>query len=431
MTLTSNGDSPVTVQLRSCDTYTYKGYPTVFESTSKTSFMKLDSANCFHQSAEKPISTSKHRGAGDDLKGKGEKKGNLDCNEDMGKSNIGRQPEIKREEYAWDNSEENKAKGQNERNEIKRRLPRWAELLQAGHPNTLLESQFAETERIKNGIDLIPAFRSHGWPEVAREWIKRERKWPSPEIVSKIAREGFHLVAKSAKLNGNPDCDFRISFSHSEYLLSQEMNDVQRDCYVCMKKFQRAYLCTQPKSLVSFHLKNILLQTIEATGAEMRNDSNRVECMMVLLRNLLTALAKKDLRHFFVRSYNLFGVDYIENPQSLEFLATKVEEILENPMRFFKQLIQNREETREDRKEERVSQRNVPEGEQSKSSKPATGQGNDKLGEGLSRDSCAIQPKTENEGVPLLLTKAIQESYSAGSYRYHDLKDVYQKVTKN
>ena len=182
--------------------------------------------------------------------------------------------------------------------------------------------------------------------------------------------------------------------------------------------------------MVSFHLKNILLQTIEATGAEMWNDSNRVECMMVLLRNLLTALTKRDLRHFFVRSYNLFGVDYIENPQSLEFLATKVEEILENPMRFFKQLIQNREETREDRKEERVSQTKVPEGGQSKSSKPATGQGNDKLGEGLSRDSCAIQPKTENEGVPLLLTKAIQESYSAGSYRYHDLKNVYQKVTK-
>ena len=106
----------------SCGTYTYKGYPTVFESTSKTSFMKLDSANCFHQLAENPISTCKHRGAGDDLKGKGEKKGNLNCIEDMGKSNIGRQPEIKREEYAWDNSEENKTKGQNERNEIKRRL---------------------------------------------------------------------------------------------------------------------------------------------------------------------------------------------------------------------------------------------------------------------------------------------------------------------
>ena len=152
MTLTSNGDSPVTVQLQSCDTYTYKGYPTVFESTSKTSFMKLDSANCFHQLAENPISTCKHRGAGDDLKGKGEKKGNLNCIEDMGKSNIGRQPEIKREEYAWDNSEENKTKGQNERNEIKRRLSWWAELLQAGHPDTLLESQFADTERIKNGM---------------------------------------------------------------------------------------------------------------------------------------------------------------------------------------------------------------------------------------------------------------------------------------
>ena len=216
---------------------------------------------------------------------------------------------LKKKEYAWDNSEENKANGQNERNELGRRLSRWVDIMRAGHQNKPLETQFADTERIKNGIDLIPAFRSYGWPKVAREWIKRERKWPSPDIVSKVINEGYHLVAKSAKLNGNPDCDFRMSFSHAEYLLSQEMNDIQRDCYVCMKKIHRAYLRTQPKSLVSFHLKNSFLHTIEATGAEMWNDRNRVECMMVLLRNLLTALKKRDKQQFFLKSYNLIGVD--------------------------------------------------------------------------------------------------------------------------
>lgn len=430
MTLTSNGDSCVTVQSQSCDTYADHRYPTVFEFTSKPSMMNSYSANNFHHFTKNSISTGKQRGAGDDLEGKIEKKEHLDCNEDIGKSNTDRQSQVKKEEFAWDNGKEKKAKGQNETNELKRRLSRWAELMQAGQRNKTLETQFLDTERVENGIDLIPAFRSHSWPNVAREWINRERKWPSPDIVSKVISEGYHLVAKSAKLNGNPDRDFRISFSHAEYLLSQEMNDIQRDCYVCMKKIHRAYLCTQPKSLVSFHLKNILLQTIEETGVEKWTDSNRAECMMVLLQNLLTALTKRNLRHFFVRSYNLFGVDYIENPQILEFLAMKVEAILENPMRFYKQLIQNRGETRGETKEERVSQKRIREDERSTSSKPATGEGNDTLGGSSSKDSWAIQQKRENEAVPLLPTKATRESCSAGSHRYHDLKDVYQVVTE-
>ena len=44
------------------------------------------------------------------------------------------------------------------------------------------------------GFDFVPAFLCNGWPKVAREWIKRERKWPSPDVVHKILQEGFHLV---------------------------------------------------------------------------------------------------------------------------------------------------------------------------------------------------------------------------------------------
>ena len=130
------------------------------------------------------------------------------------------------------------------------------------------------------GLDFVPAFKSQGWPKVAQEWVKRKRKWPSPDMVDKVIQEGFHLVVNAPENDGNPDCDFRISFSHAEYLLSQEMNDVQRECYRCLKKCHRAYLSTEPKSLVSFHLKNILLRTIEETGAEMWTESNRANCMM-------------------------------------------------------------------------------------------------------------------------------------------------------
>ena len=78
-------------------------------------------------------------------------------------------------------------------------------------------------------------------------------------------------------------------------------------------------------------------------------------------------------------------------------------------------------------------QKNFSDGEQSPSSRPATGQGNDKLSESppKKKGSCVIQPKEENVAVPFLPMKATQESCSAGSYRYHDLQDVYQVVNED
>ena len=205
----------------------------------------------------------------------------------------------------------------------------------------------------------MPALRSHGWPKVAREWIKRERKWPSHTVVESVIQEGFHLVVKHPK-NGNPDCDFRISFGHVEYLLSQEMNEIQRNCYRCLKRYHRAYLAVDPKGLVTFHLKNFLLQTIEETGAEVWTENNRAKCMLKLLGSLLEALRKKELRHFFVKSYNLFGGDYIESPNILESLAGKVEQIINNPIQFAKAITQNRESEASQR-EERVPTRDLTE----------------------------------------------------------------------
>ena len=193
---------------------------------------------------------------------------------------------------------------------------------------------------VEAGIDFVPALRSPGWPKVAQEWIRRDRKWPSPEVVGNVIKDGFHLVVKSSKIGGNPNCDFRISFSHAEYLLSLELNDIQRECYRCLKKYHRAYLSKYPKGLVTFHLKNILFQTIEETGSEVWTESNQAVCLMKLLRNLLKALTDKHLPHFFVKSYNMFCVDYIEDPEVLESLASKVGEIMENPMQFAIELIQ-------------------------------------------------------------------------------------------
>ena len=258
----------------------------------------------------------------------------------------------------------------------------------------------------EGGFDFVPAFKAPGWPMVAQEWIRRERKWPSQEVIDQILQEGFHLVVKAPKNGGNLECDFRISFANAEFLLSRELNEVQRECYRCLKKFHRAYLSTKPKSLVSFHLKNLFLKTVEETGAEMWTQSNRVECMMKLFRNLLEALRKRDLRHFFVRSYNLFSVDYIEDLNILEPLVEICEKINENPMQFVRKLTQ-RQNSEQTKKEQNCM--------------PAlTTQGQSDVHQEV---SCKGTEREFKEAIN-------QESSLITSFRYHDLKDIFLSTSK-
>ena len=326
------------------------------------------------------------------------------------------------------------AKRENEKikHEIRAMYNRWVENL-LGVETQTEQTQFQGTEkarlheRVKFGMDIVPAFRTSGWPEVARGWISRKRMWPSPDIVDKIVQEGCHLVVKPPKANGNPVCDFRISFSHAEYLLSKDMNDIQRECYRCLKRFHRAYLATQPASLVTFHLKNILLQTIEEIGVENWTESNRADCMIKLLGNLLNALRNKDLRHFFVRSYNLFGVDYIDDPKILEFLARRVEQIMNDPVRFSKQLIQKQGDTRQIKMDECVSVENAPNLDETLSAKSVAGQRD----EGFKGFSCLRnydnKRKKENEAEVALMAEDAKQGINP-SRPMHGLNEIICEI---
>ena len=286
-------------------------------------------------------------------------------------------------------------------------------LSKAAAKNTEQDSKEQQTPNntpvtpIVGGFDLVPALKCSGWPKVAMEWINRERYWPSPDIVAKVVHEGFHLVVKSSKKDIAPECDFRLSFSQAEYLLSQEMNDTQRDCYRCLKTFHRGYLkkvetsssseeaktTEMSKGLVTFHLKNIFLKTIESTDPEMWNDDNRTECMRMLFGNLLEALIARDLRHYFVDSYNLFCEDYIDNPEILDYLAEKVVKIIDDPEGVAKCI---------DEKEKKL-------------------QKGDNAGKG-SGDGQSSSPSLANSEQG---RAAVQGN---SGYRYHDLKDTYLAV---
>ena len=205
-----------------------------------------------------------------------------------------------------------------------------------------LYTNFPETCTQSASIDIVPALQARGWPKVAREWINRKRHWPSPEIVHTIIQEGFHLVVKPPKGGGCSDTMFRLSFSHAEYLLSQQLNDVQRKCYRSLKKYYKVCLQTKPKSLATYHLKTLFLQTCEETRADMWTEENMTTCMMRLLANLFSALSEKYLRHFFIKECNLFDAGNIDNPHLLHSLAVKVEHFMRSPMDFSPRLLPTR-----------------------------------------------------------------------------------------
>ncbi|XP_078342257.1 uncharacterized protein LOC144628079 [Oculina patagonica] len=399
----------------------------------KTNGDQTQETESSHEFLKQPM--SKEGTASQGLEGKNETKKNGDCNSDQNESNVERQAIVQKvEETSKDVTHNLKTKEYDENRELNRRIQnRYLEHMFGTGSETkkalTQKAKLKDTERVKSGIDFVPAFRSPRWPKVAREWIKRERKWPAPDVIDKVIQEGFHLVVKPPKNNGNPECDFRISFSHAEYLLSQEMNDIQRECYRCLKRYYRAYLSTQPKSLVSFHLKNIFLQTIEETSAESWTESNRAHCMMKILENLLDALRKKDVRHFFVRSYNLFGEDYIEKPEILESLADKVQDIMESPIQFTKQLILKQEDAKDCKKKEIPAKENFPNDEPTSFAKPVTHEEQKKTDEVSSEGSDDTQYKKDKATVPLIPKKTTQGNDSP-EYRYHDLKDAYLEVTK-
>lgn len=79
---------------------------------------------------------------------------------------------------------------------------------------------------------------------------------------------------------------------------------------------------------------------IEEIGVYMWIESNRVECMMKFFWNFFEVFIKRYLLYFFVRLYNLFCVDYIEEFYIMELLVEKVKEIMQYFMKFVKELVE-------------------------------------------------------------------------------------------
>ena len=103
-----------------------------------------------------------------------------------------------------------------------------------------------------------------------------------------------------------------------------------------LEEISHSFLSTEPKGLVTFTSEESLP---ENDWGNICGDVDRASCILKLLGNLLDALRKKYLPHYFVTSYNLFCYDYIESNCISETLAEKVDQIIENPIQFAEKLV--------------------------------------------------------------------------------------------
>lgn len=191
--------------------------------------------------------------------------------------------------------------------------------LQASFWQSVFESIL---EKIWRCCELVLAINCDGWPHNALEWIYRERKWPPDEIIEKVSKAGFHVVAKSSH-EGN----FRLSFSRAEGILIENLNKVQQKVIRAFKAVIKYLLpCNSEETLCSYHLKTIAFWHLEKSSIESWVKENVASHLLDMLKELAQALRRKNLPMYFLREYNLFNG--IEDLTELETLSNKVEAIL-------------------------------------------------------------------------------------------------------
>lgn len=166
-------------------------------------------------------------------------------------------------------------------------------------PNTSIK--LAVSRKLE--VDLVFALEVSGWPLPAEPWKTRRRQWPNREVVERIVQKGHHVVPKPSP-GGNPDTEWRISFSKAELTLSKNMTQTQKNSYKFLKVIA-AEEFSNPKILCSYHLKTTLLWALEKLPSDYWSDSKIGERVLGLLDDLLGYLTSRKLPNYFIPEMNL------------------------------------------------------------------------------------------------------------------------------
>ena len=178
-------------------------------------------------------------------------------------------------------------------------------------------------------VDHVPSLKLGFWPTITQSWLKRDRLWPSPEILRRIEEAGCHVVPKYSD-GGDEEHEWRLSFSLPEKILAESRSSTQNLVYIifkCLFNQHIRILDAGDKYLTSYITKTVTLWAFENMPADMFTQSNTAECLLWLLEILATCLKERHLPHCFIPSLNILK----EMPESMASEAhEKVISMMEN-----------------------------------------------------------------------------------------------------
>ena len=139
---------------------------------------------------------------------------------------------------------------------------------------------------IKVSVDHVAAIRCNFWPEIANDWVMRDRKWPTKDVIERIQAKGCHLVPKNADLDDITQ--WRWSFSEAEAELAKAKNDLQFKCYFLFKCLFYAHLKIEGdgKVMSSYLVKTVMFWYCERHDVKEWTTDNTEVMLKELLQEL-------------------------------------------------------------------------------------------------------------------------------------------------
>ena len=176
-------------------------------------------------------------------------------------------------------------------------------------------------------------------PDIDQEFANRPRQWPPAALISDLLKLPMLLVLVGHKLSPEFHLQARISWSHLELKLIQELPESVRQGYIACKYVFKRFLKAHrgqneagddretKNSVSSYYIKTTFLRYLEKTHPSMITSPFRL--FLDLLYQLLEYLKVGTLPHYFVEQCNL--LETVEEGE-LCLAQQVIEEILSDPL---------------------------------------------------------------------------------------------------
>ena len=184
--------------------------------------------------------------------------------------------------------------------------------------------------------DLSIVIRLNWWPDIAREWIMRERNWPSKTVVSDLTKMSYLIMKSSVapSLESDTELEMRYSFTHLEKELVLRRSLDQAYIYLIFKSMFYKWIKTIDSEVISsFIAKTIMFWVCEKYPPEHRiwQKKSCVGTLNHLFCELLSALEEKNLPYYFIPHINV--IDMINDTVRMKMVSV-VKEIVSDTSNF-------------------------------------------------------------------------------------------------